>query len=370
MNPFNKLKVHRDEEDNVVTTNTTTSVNTAKSNTPLFNTNKPEEKKKVKQRPPKDEKTGAATTDDNEGFEYVGKLPKKNPRTNNNLNSEFVSYETKPGTKDTLVNDNKPHYKRGDKYDNTFKPRTNNKREFDRHSGTGRGKEVKKSGAGGRGTWGNTNVEAKREVVDYDDTDYYFNKALNPKATKEEVLTETNNTNTKTKEETTTTTTKVEGENKTETKVEGETEVAKDGEGKTDDKKKKRKNDKKEEEVDEKDKLVIPENAITFEEFKKKRQENKGNTNENKEVKVEINLEAINSKKDTSGNVNTNTTGAKKGKAKNTKVNAKELEANKYLGNLIVEDNSKPSYNKERNYEKKNKNTGVKYNEKEFPELK
>lgn len=361
-NPFNKLKVQRDDEDNeAINTNVKVTTTTTK-NQPLFNTNnKPEEKKKVKQRPPKEEKTNP---EDNEGFEYVGKLPKKTNK-NNVQNSELINNETKPGAKDTLVND-KPHHKRGDKYDNTFKPRTNNKREFERHSGTGRGKEVKKQGAGGRGTWGNANVSAKREIVDYDDTDYYFNKALNPKSNDKENLGETNKETTeekpKTEVETSKTTDKVEGENKDETK-EGE-ENATDKDGK---RRKNKKGDKKEEEVDEKDKLIIPENALTLSELRKKQQETKGtNSNENKDIKVDVSFEPIAPKKDNSSNVNF----GKKGKVKNAQVNAKELEVNKYLGNLTVEDNSRPNYNKDRNYDKKKKDTGLKFNEKEFPTLK
>jgi len=52
-------------------------------------------------------------------------------------------------------------------------------RKYDRQSGTGRGKEVSKGGAGGKGTWGdNPKNIAKDFENNYDE--YYFEEALNP----------------------------------------------------------------------------------------------------------------------------------------------------------------------------------------------
>jgi hypothetical protein len=41
------------------------------------------------------------------------------------------------------------------------------KRMFDRHSGTGRGREIPKQGAGGKTTWGNIDQYAKEEMINY-----------------------------------------------------------------------------------------------------------------------------------------------------------------------------------------------------------
>ena len=43
------------------------------------------------------------------------------------------------------------------------------KRIFDRHSGTGRGREVSKQGAGGKTTWGDAQQLAQEEATDYMD---------------------------------------------------------------------------------------------------------------------------------------------------------------------------------------------------------
>ncbi|MCQ2817952.1 MAG: hypothetical protein MJ252_11865 [archaeon] len=52
----------------------------------------------------------------------------------------------------------------------------NKKREHDRHSGTGRGKEISKGGAGGKFTWGegkkNLEKEAYADEEEYDDEQY------------------------------------------------------------------------------------------------------------------------------------------------------------------------------------------------------
>lgn len=355
-NPFNKLKVQRDEEDNETLK---TNAPTTNKNQPLFNNTKNEEKKKVKQRPPKEEKP---SHDDNEGFEYVGKVPKKSQKLQSQ-NAEYVSSNAKPGAKDTFTNE-KTYHKRGDKYDNNYKPR-GNKREFERHSGTGRGNEVKKGGAGGKGTWGVQNN--KRDIVDYDDTEYYFNKALNPSTIQEE-----GNLDEETKEN------KEEVNNNDEKKNEGneidkEENKNEEATNDKDGKKKPKKGDKNVQEVDEKDKLIIPKNAITLSELRKKQQqENKDNTNK-KEVDIKnannVNLEVISSKKDNSSNAKI--VNKKGNKVKNSKFDPKEIEANKYLGNLTVEEYSKPSYNKDRNYDnKKNKNKGIKMNDQEFPSLK
>ncbi len=54
----------------------------------------------------------------------------------------------------------------GKKAKTHFHPR-GGKRMFERRSGTGRGKEISKAGAGGKTTWGNIDQIAKDESIDY-----------------------------------------------------------------------------------------------------------------------------------------------------------------------------------------------------------
>jgi len=48
-----------------------------------------------------------------------------------------------------------------------YPPLRGGKRTFDRHSGTGRGKEISKRGAGGKTTWGDPQQYAEKEAVEY-----------------------------------------------------------------------------------------------------------------------------------------------------------------------------------------------------------
>lgn len=323
-NPFNKLKVQRDDEEDFVPVQ---SHKPAQKQTVVAD----DKAKKPKQRP-KQEKD---TNEDNEGFEFVGKQQKK-PRTEE-ANPEAVT--DKKFGKDHKKNDHP--YKRGE-----GKVRVgSNQRAFDRHSGTGRGKEVKKEGAGGKYTWGNQDKNAQRDIVDYDDTDYYFNKALNPK--KEEVIVEA-------KEE-------VKAEIKEEVVPSTETEV-KEEEGKDGKKDRKKKKGVETAEVDEKDKLIIPENAITLEELKQKKA---AAAKEEKVEKVEIkvDLEPIENKK-----VEVTAESKKKGKkAKNDQVNPKEVDINK-LVKIATEDDTRGGRKNFNNNNKKNNNK-FKFNDKDFPQL-
>merc|ERR1711976_755886 len=70
--------------------------------------------------------------------------------------------------------------------DRNAKPVREGKRQFDKQSGTGRGKEISKNGAGGKGTWGTNPKSVAREEYNYDED--VFNSALNPK--KEEAVKE------------------------------------------------------------------------------------------------------------------------------------------------------------------------------------
>ena len=221
-NPFNKLKVERDDEEFV-------TVQSNKNDTLFPKDGKP--KKKVRQEDSKTEtKEETVNHNDNEGFVTVGKVKKYN--NNNYKNSDVEVVESKPGKGD---NHNKRFH---DRREDVHLRQGTHQRLFDKHSGTGYDKTIKKQGRGGKYTWEGQG----REVVDYS-TDYYFNKALNPQ--KYEKVVEV------TKEEV-----------KVEPKVE---EVVQEDTTNTEqvvyDKKKKGGPTTTPEE-DEKNKLVIPENAI------------------------------------------------------------------------------------------------------------
>jgi hypothetical protein len=320
-NPFTKLKVQRDEDEEFV------SVVSNKPQQPLFgNVQKDDKAKKPKQRP--QEKKEVKEEDNNEGFEYVGKPQKKTVRTE--VSGEIAAtLEKKPGHKE--FRDYHPKRTEGKIRD------PGEKRVFDRHSGTGRGKEEKKHGAG-KGNWGNPVDSAKRGIVDYDDTEYYFRKALNP--VKEEVVTEDKAT--------------------AEVAQEVIKEEIKPDEGeKTEKEYKERKGKGKPgltEEEKEKIRLHIPENAITLAELKQQKQSKKEEPKP--EVKVVVDLEPIENKKFT------NEVGGKK-KTQQKKDKKQTPNNDIQLLNLKIEDNVK-TYDDRRKNEKK---SNFKFNAKDFPEL-
>jgi hypothetical protein len=306
-NPFNKLKVQRDEEEDF----TVVQSKAAAQKKVVDDTKKPKQR-------PKEEKT----EDDNEGFEVVGKVSKKQPR----YQGEQTEEEKKPKAREEV----KHHHK----HDGVVRV-SGNQRPFDRHSGTGRGKEVSKQGAGGKGTWGNQEKSAKREIQDYDDTDHYFNKVLKPK--KEEALVEEP---------------AVEEPKAEEVKVEEEAKDEKKG-------KKKIVVDPVE---DEKNKLHIPENAISLAEWK---EQNKRTAPVHKQVKVEVNLEPIKKGNEEFLGV----AGKKKNddkKKKTKEVDQKEVEINKLLNVKIDDGTQKRTFNQNKGYGQK----GFKFTDNEFPELK
>lgn len=324
-NPFNKLKVHRDEDEEE---GFSTVGKTAAHVDPLFK--KADDKaKKPKQRPKeeKKEETHQHEEESNEGFETVGKGQKKVREEGATEEGEKKQHGFKQG---------KEH--KDKRHEGQF-PANSKKRVFDRHSGTGRGKEVPKDGAG-KGNWGNQAKSAKREVVDYDDTEYYFQKALNPK--KEELVAPV-----------------------IEEPVQAPVEEVKPEEIKEEKEEKEyKKKDKKGAEVvvDEKDKLIIPENAISYSEWK---QQVKRTEVKHKEIKVEVNLEQIVKDKDETIQVAGKVHTEKKKKVKET--NQKELEVNKIFAAAAgQEEKNKQTYNKKQNNQAK----GFKFSDNEFPTLK
>lgn len=349
MNPFNKLKVERDEEDFV-------EVNNGKiggSSQPLFGK---DQKPKKKIRPEKKEDEQREEVNDNDGFAMVGKGNKK---PNNRGGDDDKNFEQKPGKKDAPrkfhQNRNNQQFREGAKT-----------RQFDRHvSGTGRGKEIAKGGRGGKGTW-----EGKgREMVDYD-TDYYFNRVLNKQNDAEEVVVEE-----PVKE--------AEPEKKEE--VVAQENAEENQENKEEGEKKERKKGKKDlpEEEDEKNKLIIPENAMTLEDYKNKVKKITTDTSKVAGTKVQVDLEAI-ERNEENDVIAVTVDKQKKDKKKVKTLDAKEVELNKLVGaNLKIEDNSqnrerdynnRGNYNNKNNYNNNNKNNYKKNNKKvdlgDLPELK
>ena len=163
-NPFGQLKVDRDDDEEVTQTVTKTTA------TPLFaNPQASEQKKKKKVRPDEKKKSEDHIEESNEGFEVVGKVkPQRHQRAHNASDEGEVIKTDKHANKLGAHGHN----------ERTVKVR-DGKRLFDKHSGTGRGREVAKNGAGGKTVWGdNTEYIAKQSLKeDYNRDDrckFYF----------------------------------------------------------------------------------------------------------------------------------------------------------------------------------------------------
>lgn len=142
-NPFGQLRVERDEEDEVPQTSSKQAPTTT-----LFVNNQTAEKKKKKVRPD-EKKRDEPIQDTNEGFEVVGKpKPQKHQRKHNPIEEGDVAGEGK-------IKEDKHLNKIGlGHHAHNPRPLRSGKRQFERHSGTGRGKEIAKGGSGGKTVWG------------------------------------------------------------------------------------------------------------------------------------------------------------------------------------------------------------------------
>jgi len=175
-NPFGQLRVDRDDDEEV--TQTVTKQTTA---TPLFQMPSAVEQKKKKKVRPDEKKKSDEPVESNEGFEVVGKTKTQKIQRNRAPDEEEeISGEGKM-KKEKHVN------KKEGGHHHSERPVRSGKRQFERHSGTGRGKEVAKGGAGGKTVWGdNPEFVAKqslREEYNKDDKCkkifYLFLKLLN-----------------------------------------------------------------------------------------------------------------------------------------------------------------------------------------------
>lgn len=344
-NPFGKLQVARDEEELEEIQNLRKQ--SKDTGYELFKTDdqpkkkkkiRPEEKKKV------EEQSQQKEEDVEEGFSVVKKVKK----TTKTLNEEVDADQEKP-----QHNKKQKDYKHHNRNDQAnFR---SNKRQFDKHSGTGRGKEISKQGAGGKYTWGNVDQMARNEV--YESVDHYFNSALNPKPkpVREEVVVEQP---AETVEPETAPVEDKQPETVENVNAEGQDTENKDGKGK--DRRKGKGKKGKEEEVDDSEKLVIPENAITLDEYKKAKGLDNRPATQTAQRKVESNLVEKEKPKDLSIGIGVQQENKKKGQKKKKDNAEKEL-----LVDLTVGESS--NQNRDQRYQKKQDK--FKFKAEEFPTL-
>ena len=326
-NPFEKLNVKRDEEDDDDQGEFQQVKGKAK-NVPIGLETK---KKKIR---PKEK----VEDDDNEGFEEVpNKMRKKRLEGDDEEETQGGEHKKRKGI----------NYNTAEEKDYRTKDKPRRGRQFDRHSGTGRGKEISKGGAGGKGTWGENPKNIARDFENNND-DYYFEEALNPEKKKERPPRRPKKEN------------KKEGEEGEQQKEEGE-----------ENKNKKERRQFEPKPLTEEEKLNKPKDAISLEDYLKSTEKPKENE-EQKEVK-RINDGAPLVKKEEKKDefVGVSTGGKKKGKKKKQKeINKEELDLNAQIGaNLEISganDRGRRQWKKEKKEKKEGKFV---YNEKDFPEL-
>ena len=154
-NPFEKLNIKRDPDDEE--NGEFEKVKAKEKNAPLGIATR---KKKIR---PKEK----VENEPEEGFEEVKNVRKKRPE--NDEEEEEKVHKKRRG-----INYNTNEER--DYRENKKPPRG---RRYDRQSGTGRGREVAKGGAGGKYTW-NDNPDTIARDFENNDDDEYFEAALNP----------------------------------------------------------------------------------------------------------------------------------------------------------------------------------------------
>jgi len=148
-NPFGNLNINRDDDDDDNMVRVTPKNTTSAS---MF-TNVSEMKKKKKVRP--EEKRETPTVQEiTEGFEVVGKTNKRPYTAKNNFAEEG----------EEIKKDFKPKHKGTGNNDRVFNKTRPQKRQYEKHSGTGRGKESAKGGAGGKTVWGDNPEQIARQA--------------------------------------------------------------------------------------------------------------------------------------------------------------------------------------------------------------
>jgi len=247
------------------------------------------------------------------------------------------------------------------------------KRQYDRQSGTGRGKEISKGGAGGKFTWGNyaKNVPKDAGYANedyYNEDDRYFNSALNKPKTDE---TKENKPEEKLPEKE-----KEVVVEKVEEPVADPVEVFEENKD-WNDKRKKKKGAVEEEKVE---MLVRPENALSLSEYKDQlKLKNQNIVKTNVEVKrpdegIELKPETKNENEFQLGLTDEKKKTAPKQKAKNVTVDPSEKHLSQAIAFKTEEEGyvrrDNKNYDQGKGYQGKKKGgNNFKYNPDDFPEL-
>lgn len=281
-NPFEKLQVKRDKDDEDES-GEFEQVKAKDKNVPFGI-----EKKKKKVRP-----TEKVEDEQNEGFEEVKKAYKKRPQNDEEEESKGKEHSKRKGI--NFYTNEERQYRES--------KRAPRGRKYDRQSGTGRGKEIAKDGAGGKFTW--------EGDFENNNDDYYFESALNPESKEKRSGPRRQKKEKDNKEEG--------EENEGETKEEGKKFE------------KEERKERKKPELKPEEKLIIRGDEITLQDYLKKSEKPKEEQKEIKRIQDGKPLTKVEEKKvDIFG---TSEPGKKKGKKKKEKeFNPKEVELNAQIG--------------------------------------
>ena len=331
-NPFDKLNVKREEEEDEE--QEFHQVKGKEKNVPYGI-----EQKKKKVRPKEVEK---GEEEGEEGFEEVPSKTKKR-REENAEETEEKQHKKRRGV----------NFNTAEEREHRLQDKPRRGRQYDRQSGTGRGKEIAKGGAGGKGTWGDNPKNIAKNYENYNDDDYYFESALNPEKREERPR-----------------------RPKKEYKKEGE-EKEKEEEGNKEDKKDKKEFKPKPIEIKEEDKLHRPENEMSLDDYLKSKEKPKEEEKEVERIKDGKPLTKNEKKKEEI--LGTTGQGKKKEKKKKDKnVNQEELDLNYEIGaNLNIGGDYERRERGDRRKGGKGRGRGGRgrggefhFDEKDFPKLK
>ena len=333
-NPFGNLNiVHDDDEDHVQTVSNSQPLFQATQDAKKKKKIRPEEKKKLEE----EQNQQTFQPQSEEGFSEVRK---RAPRTNK-YDEEGEGVQSK--------NDQGFFKNKG-----AYNPRNNQrgrggKRLFDRHSGTGRGKEISKQGAGSGTTWGNDQQLANQEVLgqnenyeeeyNYNHEDKYFNIAAQDALKPTTVPAEEKKTE------------EVPAESQPTTNQEStpqEETAPQEGRNRKDKKRRRKGEENVEEEEEKKEaKPEVPDNSMSYKEYKEMKLKNANQTQSNNVVvKDDPNLK-LTTKQNNQDDLNIFGQVSKKQKTKEKKTTASEksktqLEAqlNQILSSNVIEGKS------------------------------
>ena len=333
-NPFDKLNVKREEEDDEQ--GEFHQVKGKDKNVPYGIEQK---KKKIRPKEVEKEQEGG-----DEGFEEVPSKTKKRRPVNEEEQEESKTHKKRRGV----------NYNTQEEKEHRLQDKPRRGRQYDRQSGTGRGREIAKGGAGGKGTWGDNPKNIAKNYENYNDDDYYFETALNPEKKKERPPRRP----------------KKEDEKETEEK-EGEENKEENKE----DKKERKEYKPRPIEIKEEDKLKRPENEISLEDYLKSKEKPK-EEEENKEVeRIKDGKPLTKNEKKKEEVLGTTGLGKKKEKKKKEKkVNQEELDLNMQIGDNLefAAGNERRKGGKERGRGRRGGRGGGKYfhyKDEDFPEF-